>query len=371
MSPPGFDVVIVGGGPGGCAAALSLRAHAPALSVALLEASAYEERRLGETLPPAARQLLEHLGVWEAFQAQGHRPAFGTAAAWGAPGLYERDFIYTPAGVGWHLDRAAFDAMLAEQAQQRQVSVRRGARVQEVEWTGESWSLKLPGGEQVHARFVVDATGRAASIARRLGARVLPADHLVAFARFFEEADAQDPRTVVEAFSEGWWYAAGLPGGLRVVACMTDADIARRLRLHEESSWFQRLGETAWVGQSVGRARESGPPQVRATESRRLEPAAGASWLAVGDAASMFDPLSSQGMLKALRSGVFASYAIADGLTRGDGSGAQKYDRFVRAEFAAYSKVRSKYYDGERRWPEGEFWRRRQSPTAQGGAHPR
>ena len=66
-----FDVAVVGGGPGGSATALALRAHAPSLSVALIEASRYESPRIGETLPPPARQMLEHLGVWEAFRFVG------------------------------------------------------------------------------------------------------------------------------------------------------------------------------------------------------------------------------------------------------------------------------------------------------------
>ena len=43
--------------------------------------------------------------------------------------------------------------------------------------------------------------------------------------------------------------------------------------------------------------------------------------LCVGDAASSFDPVSGQGILKALRSGVFASYAVADWLRQGDARG--------------------------------------------------
>ncbi|HYR12538.1 MAG TPA: tryptophan 7-halogenase, partial [Longimicrobium sp.] len=71
-----FDVVVAGGGPAGCAAALALRAHAPGLSVALVEASAYGGERIGETLPPHAAEVLEHLGVGDAFRAQGHHPAY-------------------------------------------------------------------------------------------------------------------------------------------------------------------------------------------------------------------------------------------------------------------------------------------------------
>jgi len=116
MTSPCYDVAIVGGGPAGCATALSLRSHEPSLSVIIIEASAYEPPRLGETLPPPARRLLDHLGVWEAFQRQGHREVYGTAAVWGSVGLHEHDFIYTPRDTGWHLDRAAFDAMLARAA---------------------------------------------------------------------------------------------------------------------------------------------------------------------------------------------------------------------------------------------------------------
>ena len=43
--------------------------------------------------------------------------------------------------------------------------------------------------------------------------------------------------------------------------------------------------------------------------------------LCVGDAASCFDPVSGQGIFKALRSGVFASYAVGDFRLRADDAG--------------------------------------------------
>jgi flavin-dependent dehydrogenase len=58
-----------------------------------------------------------------------------------------------------------------------------------------------------------------------------------------------------------------------------------------------------------------GPVVVRPAQSGHLAPVAGDDWLTVGDAAAGFDPLSSQGIAKALRSGIFASYAIGDLLT--------------------------------------------------------
>jgi flavin-dependent dehydrogenase len=105
---------------------------------------------------------------------------------------------------------------------------------------------------------------------------------------------------------------------------------------------------------------------VRPAASRRLDPAAGEDWLAVGDAASVVDPLSSQGLFKALRSGTFASYAIADRLLRADDVGLRRYRTHVREEFAGYLRARERYYGQERRWPASEFWSRRARVTPSG-----
>jgi flavin-dependent dehydrogenase len=350
------DIVIVGGGPAGSAAGLSLRSHAPALSVVQIEGSTNGAPRIGETLPPQSRRLLEHLGVWEAFRRQGHAQVYGTAAAWGAPVPQENDFLFTIHGDGWHLDRAAFDAMLSEEAERRGVQ-RIPAKVIDADREGAGWLLRLDDDRELRARFLIDATGSSATFSRRFGARFVSSDRLTGFVRFFEDRDGNDPRSLVEAFEDGWWYTAGLPGGLRIAACMTDADLARRLRLSDQESWSDQVPER--VRDRLQGARPRGEVLVRAAQSRRLDPAVGEGWLAVGDAASVFDPLSSSGITKALRSGIFASYAIGDLLAKGDDRGLERYRRYVEDEFEGYTRVRARYYAEERRWPESEFWRRR------------
>jgi flavin-dependent dehydrogenase len=101
---------------------------------------------------------------------------------------------------------------------------------------------------------------------------------------------------------------------------------------------------------------------VRACRSRRLEPAAGEGWIAVGDAASTYDPLSSQGVMKALRSGVYGAYAVGDMLTSWDDTGLRRYRAFVESELDGYLATRSRYYAEEQRWPDRPFWRRRHHP---------
>ncbi len=365
MNHSRLDVAIVGGGPGGSAAALSLRSHTPSLSVVLIEATRYESFRIGETLPPPVRPILEHLGVWEAFRAQRHREVHGTTAVWGAAVPLDNDFIFMPASTGWHLDRAAFDAMLAGQADRRGAVVLLGTRLRNAERAGDGWRLTLSTGDILWVRFIVDATGGAALVARRSGARLVSADRLVGIACFFE-GSGEDPRTLVEAFEYGWWYTAGLPDGRRITVCVTDADVAQRKGLNEAEQWHRMLAAMPHAGAVSREGMPCTPLVVRSTASRRLEPAAGDHWLAVGDSASRFDPLSSQGIAKALRSGIFASYAIGDLLTRDDDSGLRRYDRYVTQEFESYAEVRAKYYRKEQRWPASDFWRRRHANCGRG-----
>lgn len=355
-------MAVVGGGPGGCAAAIALRAHAPSLSVALFEAGRYDGPRVGETLPPPAAPVLEHLGVADAFRAQAHHPAYATAAAWGSEAAHEHDFLFAVHDVGWHLDRARFDALLAGHAAARGTVVRTGTRVTSAARQGGGWRLRPSSGDPVDSRFVIDATGAGAGFARRFGdARTVASDRLTGFVRFFRQPSSPDPRTLVEAFADGWWYTAPLPDGRRVTACMTDGDLARRLRVDEPAAWDALLATTApRVSAAMAGATAHGTPVVRAARSRRLVPAAGDGWMAVGDAASAFDPLSSQGILKALRSGIFAAYAAGDLLATGDDAGMRRYPAFIAREFAGYLRARGRYYAEERRWPEHEFWRRRQ-----------
>ena len=353
-----FDVAIVGGGPAGSATALSLQTHAPSLSIALIEATNYDACRIGETLPPPTRTILEHLRVWEDFRALGSREVFGTTAAWGHATPIDNDFIFMPANTGWHVDRTRFDNLLATAAEARGAKLYRQTSVHLVDRVDEQWRLNLSSGAVVAARFIVDATGGKATIACRLGARYANLDQLVGIARFFDD-DSNDGRLLIEAFEHGWWYTAGLPNGKRIVNCVTDSDLARHIALNKTDEWEKSLANAPAVASVLRECKPSSELVVRPAASRRLEPVATEKWLAVGDAASRFDPLSSQGIFKALRSGVFASYAIGDWLTRNDVSGLQRYRRFVTKEFDSYCETRAKYYSQEQRWPASQFWLRR------------
>jgi 2-polyprenyl-6-methoxyphenol hydroxylase-like FAD-dependent oxidoreductase len=78
--------------------------------------------------------------------------------------------------------------------------------------------------------------------------------------------------------------------------------------------WLAAMEQTEFVSALVRRSTAMGPPLLVSAATRRSVMPACAASLCVGDAASCFDPVCGHGLVKALRSGVFAAYAIGDHL---------------------------------------------------------
>ena len=359
----GFDVLIAGAGPAGCAAAISLADFAPRLRVGLIDAPAASLIRIGETVPPQIKPVLEHLGVWREFAADGHDPSYRTLNAWGGPRLLSNEFLFHTQQVGWRLDRTRFDAMMLRAAARRVTQI--GGKVCKLEFLNGDWTIHLTDGAVHTARATVDASGRAAVLARLHGVQPQRLDRLVSCFAFCESRNGGAAELMIETVREGWWYTAALPEGRRVIAFMSDSDIMRRLAMGEGDRWVRALRGTEHVRAVAEGAAPLDSLQFHGAGSQLVSCDTAQTILCVGDAASSFDPVSGQGIVKALRSGVFASYALADHLERGDSDGLRRYGSFIKSEFAAYRETLRDYYAREQRWPDSLFWQRRHgSPAA-------
>jgi flavin-dependent dehydrogenase len=361
----GYDVVVIGGGPAGCATAMALRRYGiPRILV--VESSRYQATRIGESIPPDTRILLEQLGIWSDFLKEQHDACLGSCASWGDDALGYNDFLFNPHGQGWHLDRARFDLFLARKTVESGAEVSTGTRFANSSRVADrGFHLRLTEGERqtrtVHARFVVDATGMQARFARSLGAKRVFLDRLICVAGYFQLPDSSQfsRLTMLEAVEYGWWYAARLPNGRLTAAVASDAEFIRALALNKKDSWLAWLSETRHISRKLADCPFiEGSLRVCTAPSFLLEKATGNCWLAVGDAASAYDPISSQGIYKALSDGLQAAAVIASCL-QGQTEKLRDYEASLGSRFNAYLANRNYFYGMERRWPGAPFWSRR------------
>ncbi|WP_249046595.1 FAD-dependent monooxygenase [Xanthomonas nasturtii] len=323
---------------------------------------------IGETIPPDTRLLLQQLGIWEAFLDDGHLPCHGSCASWGSPRLGFNDFVLNPQGTAWHLDRARFDGFLRRHASAAGVAEIPDARLVGVAQEADghfclSLSSRAQGLRTLRARMLVDATGQASAVARRLGARRRELDRLSVVYGFFDATHAASPSrsTLLEASADGWWYAALLPGERVAVAVATDAERVKRDRLGDDDGWLRAALRTRHLAQRLdGCGYLPGQLSARVAASFMLDRVAGPRWLAIGDAAASFDPLAAQGIHKAISDGLQAATSLAAALAT-DSDLSDDYATTVQARFSDYLINRNHFYDLERRWPDSTFWARRQA----------
>jgi len=323
-----FDVAVIGGGPAGSTTALCLARKG--WKVCLFEATAYQGDRWGETLPPEINPILQELGVFDEFRALEPLPSPGIVTVWG--GIpQELDFLRNPYGTGWHVDRNRFDAMLCRQAEAAGARCFERCRAESAERSEGWWQV---GG--IEARMLVDASGRSGwratgTIEREIEGRMLT---IV----FRLRCAPSDLRTYIESAPAGWWYSAPVPQGGAIAMFFTDCD----LYVSEGIVPAEQLAASPLTRGRFECAEIAATRTVQVASSCAME-VAGDGWVAVGDSASSYDPLSGMGIFQAMRQGTNAAIA-AEGYLRGEGGLVARYAAMVRADWGAYVERRRERY---------------------------
>ncbi len=361
MTSDSYDtrVAIVGDGIAGLATAIALAIRH--IGVTLLTSATQRSNLVGEHLPPEAFVSLGTLGIRTAKLAAEHLPSCGITSYWGSNQADFRRYFDSPYGNGINLDRSRFDQTLRRQAIARGVQTIGIARRFNVNRRVTAWQIRCilnTGADMtVNADFLVDATGRHATLARRLGSKTIRHDKLIGLHAIVSVTQFSDNNLLLEATPNGWWYSAQLPGQRCVSAFMTDHDLFTGPAW---SAWETALYYAPETSRRLGSNRPDLPVLSVPAMSQILDRPAGPGWLAVGDAAMAFDPISSAGITKAMVDGLAAAGTIDDALNRNirdDSAG-------IKRHHVAYGRYQERLlltYASERRWQSAPFWKRRNS----------
>lgn len=370
-----LDVAIIGGGPSGSSAGLTLLKR-QGIRVALIEKSDYSEYRVGETLSPGIRAMLEYLGVWDEFNRTQQLSSFSSSAAWGSEELSTLDYLFTLHGSGWALDRSKFDQMLAHSFQSKGGQLLINTSVSAIEEQVEEhqvqngWLLKLKNNRSgqessLRCKFLIDASGRRSFLSRKLNLARVQHDKLVGIGSIVQLAEGHGltASVQVEACDYGWWYRAPIPGNRLSVVLMIDSDLAKTLKLKDRNKWLDLLKQARLTFSGLESAESFGDICVYPAHTAKLKHSGGSNWVAVGDAAVSHDPLSSSGIPNAIGTGVHGAVVAVDSLFA-QGLMLENYQQAVQHDFISYLKTYWNYYSRETRWPDSVFWRRRNQVLA-------
>jgi len=285
-----YDLAIVGAGPAGAAAALSALAARPAARVALLDRAAFpRDKACGDGIGPQAVAMLHRLGAAAALD--GHRPlAWFELGAGGRVAVRRR----LP-GATYTVPRRVFDGRLVHAAVAAGAQLRRW-RMRNLEQ--RDGHVVVDG--EIAARVVVGADGAGSRIRAALGWPSNPPDALaIAMRGYAPTADVDVQRIVLDDANwpaYGWAFAIGDGranvgwGAIRSQFTGSRETLASHVR-----------AQTAGVDVTDLSAHHL------PLSTRRPAPAEGRVLLA-GDAASLINPLSGEGIFYALLSGAIAGH---------------------------------------------------------------
>lgn len=354
---PHFPVAIIGGGPAGLATSLTLSARGVAHCI--VDAKLQATHKPGEAIPPNAKPLLRQLGIDQLLTHKNHLAYYGNKASWGDDELRQEQFISDVHGNGYLLDRLLFETQLRDLIRSSFCTKLWGYKLHSVK--DESSGLKLlveskTDSYELACEYAIDATGRKASLCRQLGMLKTSLDDQFAITARIPISRPLEQQIYIEATEHGWWYAAPIGQEHMNLMFFTSQEL---IPTKAELSTFlnAQLPGTKFIG-SMADLSDLHPDNISIMPAGTscLDVPYGDNWLAVGDAAYSYDPISSYGITSGLAAGYYAGHALADALA-GKEEGFEVYRYLMENAFQAYLEKLQAHYALEQRWPESPYWK--------------
>ncbi|MEU7477775.1 chloramphenicol-biosynthetic FADH2-dependent halogenase CmlS [Lentzea sp. NPDC042327] len=369
-------VAVVGGGPAGCVAALTL--HKLGHDVEVFERETFPRYRIGESLLPGTMSILNRLGLQDRIDAAGFVKKPSATFLWGqdqAPWTFS---FAAPKINPWVFDHAVqvkreeFDQMLMDEARSRGIPVHEATTVTGVDVSAaDSVTLSLRRADErwdVTADYVIDAGGSGGPLSRKLSVRRY--DEFYRNFAVWSYFKLPDPftgdlagTTYSITFEDGWVWMIPMKGGLYSVGLVVDRSRAAEVReMGAEAFYRATLPKAKRAMEILGDAEMVDEVRIVQDWSYDADHFSAGRYFLCGDAACFTDPLFSQGVHLASQSAVSAAAAI-DRMTANPGESEAVhawYNRSYRDAYEGYHQFLASFYTfASLTEPESEFWRQR------------
>jgi halogenation protein CepH len=363
-----FDVVVVGGGPGGStlAALVAMQGH----RVLVLEKEKFPRYQIGESLTPATVQgVCVLLGVKDEVDKAGFTLKRGGTLRWGAnPEPWTISFsispkMAAPTSFAYQVERSKFDEILLDNARRKGVDVRELCSVTDViaddeRVRGVSYT-DADGTEcEAHARFIVDASGNQSRIYRNVGGSREYSEFFRSLALFgYYEGGKRLPapnsgNILSAAFDSGWFWYIPLSETLTSVGAVVRRDMASKIQGDPEKALEALIQECPMISDYLSSAKrvttgQYGKLRVRKDYSYHHTTFSRPGMVLIGDAACFVDPVFSSGVHLATFSAVLAARSINSimaGLVE-EQVAFEEFEARYRREYGAFYEFLMSFYD--------------------------
>jgi menaquinone-9 beta-reductase len=312
------DALVIGAGPAGSMAALTL-ARAGA-RVRLFDRAVFPRDKLcGDTVNPGSLSILDRAGVGDDVRAVA-LPITGMTVT-GPGARVSADY---PDGLrGMSLTRRCLDQLLLNAAAEAGACVDTGVGVSEpIVEDGRVAGVRLSGRRQhdvLRAPMVIAADGRGSRVAAHVKlASYARTPRRWAFGAYFSHVTQMSGRGEMHIRRGAYIGVAPVPGGLTNVSVVLDGACALPIAKADQQAIVRRaLASDALLRDRFAGATQVSPVTVMGPLAVNARAAGCPGLLLAGDAAGFVDPMTGDGLRFALRGGELAACAALDELATG------------------------------------------------------